>query len=101
MCDHKFFLFFYFFEKVCDHKFGNDKSLTPLVEKDNFVVEFKFYKFSIYIYIYIMSIRILRKTPTQYSHPLIISIQINFTISLKSYSLNTLCYTNKKKNKQS
>ena len=48
-----------------------------------------------------MSIRILRKTPTQYSHPLIKSIQINFTISLKSYSLNTLCYTNKKKNKQS
>ena len=84
---------------MCDHKFGNDKSLTPLVEKDNFVVEFKFYKFSIYIYI--MSIRILRKTPTQYSRPLIKSIQINFTISLKSYSLNTLCYTNKKKNKQS
>lgn len=32
---------------MCDHKFGNDKSFTPLLEKDNFVVEFKFYKFSI------------------------------------------------------
>ena len=32
---------------MCDHKFGNDKSFTPSLEKDNFVVEFKFYKFSI------------------------------------------------------